>query len=739
MSSSELAIPKKTKRVHTPSLLQMEAVECGAASLGIMLRHFGRYEPLATLRKECGVSRDGSNAASVLRAARRFGMVAKGFSKSFDSLGDFDPPYIIFWHFNHFLVVEGIGKDKIFLNDPASGHRTVTMEEFEEGFTGVVIMMEPGEDFEKGGQKESVISGLKSRLKGFRSALLFAILAGFLLVVPGLVIPAFTGIFLDSILIDQRADWLRPLILAMVVAALAQGTLKFLQLNYLRRFRLSLAAKMSAQFFWHLLKLPVDFYSQRYAGEISERSQLNEKVAGVLSGQLAQTMIDMVMMVFYAALMFFYNQTLTWIGITCAVLNFVALKWLSGRRVEANMRLLQEYGKVSGTSIAGLQSMETIKASGMESGFFHRWSGYFANASNARVEIELANTTLSVLPGLLNSVTTMTVLVLGGYYVINNQLTIGSLVAFQILMRSFLRPVGTMVGLGKTMQELQGDMARLDDVLAHPPDKDPDDDVDITTGDGKPSRESLRLQGRVEIQNMSFGYNPNEPPLIEDFNLRLMPGQRVAFVGGSGSGKTTLAKIVCGLYKPWSGEILLDGVAREELPHSLISNSLSLVDQELLLFGGTVRENLTLWDSTIPDRVLIGACEDAEIWERVQALSGGLEGELSEGGSNLSGGERQRLEIARALANNPSILVLDEATSALDAESERLIAERINLRGCSCILVAHRLSTIRDCDEIIVLEKGKVMERGTHDQLWELDGVYAGLLKTDDGTEASEE
>ena len=729
------------RRVRTPSLLQMEAVECGAASLGMILAYHGKIVPLAELRRECGVSRDGSNAASLAKAARRYGLDTKGYSKDTEACLALRPPYIVFWGFNHFLVVEGRKGDKVFLNDPAVGHRKVSMEEFEDEFTGVVLTMSPDESFEKGGRSPGLLPAFRDRLKGFWGAVLFAAGAGFLLVIPGLMIPAFTQIFLDQVLIQGHDDWLQPLIFAMFVATLVLGVLKLLQLTVLRRLRLSLAAKMSAQFFRHLLRLPVDFYSQRYAGEIGDRSSLNDKVAGILSGQLAQTAIDLVMMVFYAGLMFFYNAQLTLVGIVCAALNAFALQRFSKWRVEANMRLLQEYGKVSGASIAGLQSMETIKASGMESGFFLRWAGHFANASNTRMDIEFTNAFLGIVPRLLSTAATMAVLVLGGYYVIDGRMTIGGLVAFQLLMRSFLRPVAGLVYLGQTIQDLRGDMARLDDVLAHPQDaslastgNELVGDGASANGNGQPvSQDTVRLQGYIELRDISFGYNPLAPPLIENFNLRLKPGQRVALVGGSGSGKSTIAKLVTGLYQPWEGQVLFDDVPRGELAPSLLANSLSMVDQDLIIFGGSVRENLTLWDTTVPDHLLGRACQDAEISDRVHALAGGFDAELNEGGGNLSGGERQRLEIARALVNDPSVLVLDEATSALDTESERLIVERIGLRGCSCLVVAHRLSTIRDCDEIIVLDHGKVVERGSHDELWKLDGVYAGLLRADGG------
>jgi ATP-binding cassette subfamily C protein len=730
-----MATLQRTKRARTPTLLQMEAVECGAASLGILLSYFGRHEPLATLRRECGVSRDGSNAASLMQAGETYGLESKAFSKEVSALfePDFAPPYVVFWNFNHFLVIEGLDqeKDKVFLNDPANGHRTVSMTEFEEAFTGIVLTFRPGEEFKKGGSKPSMIGALRTRMKGYYRTLAFAVLAGFLLVIPGLLAPAFTQIFLDRILIQGYSDWLKPLVICMGVLVIVHGLLKALQLVCLRRFRLSLSARLSAQFFRHILRLPVAFYAQRFSGEISDRSQLNEKIANVLSGTLAQTFIDVIMMVFYAALMFFYAPSLTWIAIGFALINFIALKKMGSWRVEANMRVLQESGKVSGASIAALQGIETMKASGMESGFFSKWSGYYANASNARQQVELTNAALGTLPDLLASISSMLILVVGGFFVIEGDMTIGMLVAFRILTMSFLRPVGNMVGLGQTIQELEGDLRRLDDVLAH--EQDPSEAAPELSEEEIQELDQVRLNGQLDVVDLSFGYNPTAPPLIENFNLSVRPGQRVALVGGSGSGKSTLAKLVAGLYQPLTGEVRLDGQPRAEIPKLIMSNSLSMVDQDLLLIGGSVRDNLTLWDDSVPEATLTEALKDAEIFDRVQALPGGLEAMLSEGGDNLSGGERQRLEIARALVNKPSILILDEATSALDTESERLIVERITMRGCTCLIVAHRLSTIRDCDEIIVLEKGKVVERGTHEDLWQSGGVYAGLLTSDEG------
>ncbi|MDJ0591780.1 MAG: NHLP family bacteriocin export ABC transporter peptidase/permease/ATPase subunit [Pleurocapsa sp. MO_226.B13] len=722
-------------RVKTPTILQMEAVECGAASLAIILAHYDRIVPLAELRIECGVSRDGSKASNLILAARRYGMVADGFKvEHLEQLKELSPPFIVFWNFNHFLVVEGLSKHWVFLNDPATGPRRISWEEFDEGFTGVVLVMEPGPDFNKGGRKPSVILGLIDRLRGSVGAILYCILAGFLLVLPGLAIPVFSQVFVDEILVENRTEWLRPLILGMILTTVWQGLLTLLRLRYLRKLRIKLSVGMSTRFLWHILRLPIRFYAQRYAGEVSNRASLNNKVAQVLSGQLATTVIDAVMVLFYALVMFAYDGVLTLIGICFSAINGLALQWVARHRIDANTRLVQDWGKAAGVGIAALQSIETLKASALESDFFSRWSGYYAKAASAQQELEVTNQILGILPIFLTSLTSMLILVVGGWRVMDGNLSIGMLVAFQSLMLSFQQPVNTLVDFGSTLQELEGDLNRLDDVLGNSLDPEVGKERRGDEEMGKIREREIsdsRLQGYVELRNITFGYSHVDPPLIENLSLSLQPGQRVALVGASGSGKSTLAKLICGLYQPWSGEILLDRTPRREIPREILASSLSLVEQDIFLFGGTVRDNLTLWDATVPDEQLVKACQDAAIHKTVMAIPGGYDGELLEGGVNLSGGQRQRLEIARALVRNPAILVMDEATSALDAQTEQIIVENLRSRKCSCILVAHRLSTIRDCDEIIVLEDGKVVQRGTHEELWQEGGVYGRLIRSE--------
>jgi NHLM bacteriocin system ABC transporter peptidase/ATP-binding protein len=703
--------------------LQLEAVECGAAALGIVLAHYGRWETLEVLRARCGVSRDGSKANNIVKAARNYGLLAKGFKKEPADLQAWKPPFIVFWNFNHFLVVEGFGRDKVYLNDPASGPRTVSAEEFDESFTGVALQFEPGPDFQKGGEKPSVIAALRPRLRGSRLALLYVVLAGLALVAPGLLAPTFGRVFVDDVLVGGEHGWVRPLLLAMALTALIRGGLTWLEQYYLGRLETKMALATASRFLWHVLRLPIEFFSQRAAGDIASRVRTNDRVASLLSGDLATTVLHVVMVVFYASLMLLYDPLLCLVGVAVAVFNILALRWVSRRRTDESRRLLQDRGKLMGTAMGGLQIIETLKATGAEADFFARWSGYQAKVMNAEQRLGASGQILDAVPPLLSAVSTVTILGLGALRVMDGHLSMGQLVAFQALMASFLTPVAGLVRLGGTLQEVEGDMARLDDVVGHAEDS-------LFTGSPSVSvPEGTRLSGAIELREITFGYSRLEPPLIEGFQLSLKPGARVALVGGSGSGKSTVAKLLAGLYQPWKGEIRFDDQLRQSLPRELITSSVAMVDQEIFLFEGSVRENITLWDATIPEALVLRAAKDAAIHDDIAARPGGYDVKVEEGGRNFSGGQRQRLEIARALVGNPSVLVLDEATSALDPLTEAEVDRNLRRRGCTCIIVAHRLSTIRDCDEILVLERGKVVQRGTHESMKDLAGPYADLIR----------
>jgi len=718
-------IDKKTyKRVSTPTLIQMEAVECGAAALGIVLSYYGLFITLEELREKCGVSRDGSKASNVLKAARGYKLAAKGFKYEVDELKYVKYPAIIHWNFNHFIVLEGFSSRGVHLNDPAEGPRVVTHEEFNESYTGIVLTFEPEPDFKKGGSKKSMLKSLIKRLPGARTALIYIVLAGLFLIIPGLVVPTFTKVFIDNILIGKTEEWLRPLLIGMAITAVLRAALTALQQHYLAMLEIKISLASSSKFFWHLLHLPIQFFSQRYAGDISARLQSNEETAKLLSGELATNAINSILVIFYVFLMLQYDVLLTLIGITIVFINIIFLRAVSRYRVDQNQKLLQIRGKFMGEAVSGLSIIETLKASGSESDFFARTAGMHANVVCASQQMDAVNEILSCVPSFLTSLNSALILGIGGLKVMEGTLTLGMLVAFQSLMSSFIEPANRLVQLGSSLQELEGGMNRVDDVMNYRIDP-------RFNQKGRSLAEfNPRLSGMLELKNLTFGYSRLEPPLIEDFNLKLKPGMRVALVGNSGSGKSTVAKLVSGLYEPWGGEILFDGVPRNEIPSIVLSNSIAMVDQEISMFEGAIKDNISLWDYSVPDFSIHSAAKDAAIHNDISFRPQAYDGKVEEGGRNFSGGQRQRLEIARALAIEPTIMILDEATSALDPQTEKIIDESIARRGCSCIIVAHRLSTIRDCDEIIVMEYGKIVCRGTHDELIaDPDNAYSRLVR----------
>jgi NHLM bacteriocin system ABC transporter peptidase/ATP-binding protein len=715
------------RRVRTPTVLQMEAVECGAAALAIVLAHYHRWVPLEQLRVACGVSRDGSKASNMVKAARAFGLVAKGYKKEPGALRAMAPPMILHWNFNHFVVLDGFKKRTVYLNDPASGPRTVTDEELDQAFTGVVMTFLPGAEFRPGGGAPSLVAALRQRLTGMRAALVFVLLTGLALVVPGLAVPAYSKVFVDEILLAGHRQWMGPLVGLMAVTALAATVLVWLQQSYLLRMETKMALAGSSRFLRHVLRLPLEFFNQRFAGDISSRVAINDQVAVLLSRDLASSALGALVLVFYAALMLRYDVLLTVVGLVIVSLNVAALRYVSRQRVDGNRRLLQDRGKLLSTAIGGLHMIETLKAMGSESDLFARWAGYQAKVVNARQDLERYTHVLAIVPPTLSALNTAVILGVGGLRVIHGDLSLGGLVAFQVLMLGLMAPIERLVNLGSQLQTAEGDMNRLDDVLRYRPEST----IEVQAFEPPPADRPVRLAGQLQLRGVSFGYSRLDPPLIEGFDLMLRPGARVALVGGSGSGKSTVAKLVLGLYEPWEGEILFDGQARREVPRLLLANSLAFVDQTIFLFEGSVRDNLVLWDSTVPLPQVIAAARDACVHEVIAAKVGGYDSVVQEDGANFSGGQRQRLEIARALVGNPSLLVLDEATSALDPVTEAQIDQNLRRRGLTCLIIAHRLSTIRDADEIIVLDKGKIAQRGTHEQLKDLDGAYARLISTE--------
>lgn len=712
-------MPKVEK---VPVIMQMEALECGAASLCMILAYYGKWLPLELVRSDCGVSRDGSSAKNVLKAARNYGLKADGYRMEPSSLRSINFPAIIHWNFNHFVVLNGFKKDKAVLNDPGRGTVEVTMEEFDKSFTGIVLRFEKTESFVPEGKPKSVLGFAMKRLKGTGAAFAFVILTGMLTAGIDMITPLFSRVFMDNILSGKNPEWLMPFITAMSVTLLFQFVVGVVESVYWLKIEGKLAIEANASFMWHVLRLPVEFFSQRFAGDIASRQSSNESIASTLIGKLSPIFMNIILLVFYLAVMLKYSIVLSLVGIAAAILNMLVLRVISRKRVNMSRVMQRDGGKLSGVTMSGFEMIETIKASGAENGFFERWAGYFARQGNAQNSFSKSNMVYGLIPSLLQQIANIAVLMIGVYLILDGEFTIGMLMAFQGFLSSFLSPVNQLVGVGQSFIEMRSQMERVEDVMNYKPDVEDNGQSAIDDG------QFGKLKGGIRIDNITFGYNKLSPPLIEDFSINLKQGGSVAFVGGSGSGKSTLAKLISGLYSPWMGEIRFDGLLKKDVDRSIFTGSLAVVDQDIVLFEDTILNNITMWDKSIDEAAVIAACKDAQIHEEIVQREGGYSHVIMEGGKNFSGGQRQRFEIARALAQQPSILILDEATSALDAKTEQLIMEAVKARGITLIIVAHRLSTIRDCDEIIVLDKGKAIERGRHEELMRLDGKYAALI-----------
>lgn len=718
--------PVQAGCVRVPVIMQMEALECGAACLAMVLAYYGKWVPLEQVRADCGVSRDGSNARNMVRAARSYGLIAKGCRYEPDTLrrlGSF--PCIIHWNFNHFVVLDGFKGDKALLNDPAKGSYAVSMETFDQSFTGICLLFEPGADFQPGGKPKSVFAFARKRLDGAGAAVAFMLLTTFITSLIGIIYSVFSHIFLDRLLTGENVGWLGGFTLALVLFGAVRLAVEWIMAVYSLRINGKLAIVGSTSFMWKVLPT-MAFFSQRMAGDIQQRQNSNAAIAGSMVKVLAPLAIDAALMLFYLVVMFRYSVLLTLMGVASIVINLSLSRLIAKKRVNITRVQQRDEGKLAGATVAGIEMIETIKSSGAENGFFERWAGYQASVNTQKVRYEKLSQYLGALPSLVSSVTNSAVMMAGVWLTINGEFTAGMILAFQGFLTEFGEPAMTLVSAGQTIQEMRTDMERVEDVMQYP--------EDAVYGPETQLRDDVeydKLSGSVVMRGVTFGYSRLAEPLIEDFDLTLKPGSRVALVGASGCGKSTIAKLIAGLYQPWSGEILFDGKPINEIDRSVFTGSLAVVDQDIILFEDTISNNIKMWDSSIEDFEMILAARDASLHEDIMQREGGYNCKLAEGGKDLSGGQRQRLEIARVLAQDPTIIILDEATSALDARTEYEVVRSINERGITCIVVAHRLSTIRDCDEIIVLDHGKVTERGTHEELYALGGAYTRLISNE--------
>ena len=725
LSDKTVPSPVQGKVAKVPVVMQMEALECGAASLAMILAYYKRFVPLERLRSDCGVSRDGSNAKNILRAARNYGLTSKATLYNVEGLkknGQF--PCIIHWNYNHFVVLDGFKGDSAILNDPARGVVKVSAEEFEKAFTGIYLGFAPSENFHPGGRRRSVLAFARERLQGTKTAILFVVVTTILVSLIGIIKPAFQRVFLDRIITGENVDWVYPFMSALMLLMLTELVVGCVKSIYTYKIEGKLAVIANSKYMWHILRLPMEFFSQRMAGDIADRQRKNETVAKELIQTLAPVTLNAVLTVVYLAVMFSYSAPLACIGVAATVINLLVANYISQKRINVTRVQMRDAGKLSGVTVTGIEMIETIKSSGAENGFFGRWSGYQASVNTQNVKYVKINQYLGAVPELVSALANTLVLGIGIYLVIAGEFTVGMVTAFQSVMSLFNAPTKSLINAGQKLQEMRSNMERIEDVMNY--------DTDIVDCDEEDALDEhvsySKLSGAIEMKHITFGYSKLAEPLIQDFNLSVKPGSSVAFVGSSGCGKSTLAKLISGLYKPWEGEITFDGAKISDINRSVFTGSVAVVDQDIILFEDTIANNIKMWDSSIEDYEMIIAARDAHIHDDIRARNGGYQCRIIEGGRDFSGGQCQRLEIARVLAQDPTIVIMDEATSALDAKTEHEVVQSIRDRGITCIVIAHRLSTIRSCDEIIVLDNGRVAERGTHDELMQQNGMYTKLI-----------
>ena len=706
-----------------PQVMQMEALECGAASLAMVCAYWGLWKPLEEVRRDCGVSRDGSSALNIVKAARSYGLAAKGYRLEPDQLREMATfPCIVHWNFNHFVVVRGFKGDKVYLNDPARGECKVDVQAFDEAFTGICLCFEPGPDFKPGGAPASIREFAMERLRGSRTALAFVALTSVIAALVSLASPVLSQVFTDRLLTGESPEWLVPFMAILGGIAAIQVVVSALRAVYLLRVEGKMSVVSNASFIWKVLHLPMEFFSQRMVGDVVARAGSNAQVAQRMVGQLAPLLINFAMLLVYLFIMVSYSPILAAIGVASTVLNIFMARVISARRVNITRVQMRDQANLSSSTMAGISMIETIKASGAEGGFFRRWGGYQAGANAQSVKFARLNQYLGLVPSLISSLSNIAVMMVGVLLVVRGEFTVGMVLAFQGFLSQFSSPAQSLISTMQTFQEMRTDMERIKDVM------DYEDDPMSRAPHVSDGQACAKLRGGVHMEHVTFGYSRLAAPLVTDFSIDVPPGGSVAFVGPSGCGKSTLAKLVSGLYQPWEGEVSFDGTPLGQVPREVLTGSLAVVDQDIVLFNDTIANNIRLWDSSIEDYEVILAARDAGIHDAIVARDGGYEHKLIEGGRDFSGGQRQRMEIARALAQDPTILIMDEATSALDAKTEAEVMRAIKRRGITTIIIAHRLSAIRDCDEIVVLDHGRVVERGTHDELYAAGGVYTRLV-----------
>lgn len=712
----------KHKISRVPVVMQLEAVECGAACLAMILAYYKKWVPLEQLRKDCGVSRDGVNALNIVEAAELYNLESEGSLYEIDEIKkEATFPCIIHWNFDHFVVLKGFKHNRAYINDPESGQCSVSMEEFDKSFTGVCLEFKPTKEFQPSGQRKSILKFAKKRLKGATKALVFTgIVVGVGLII-NFIFPVFQRVLVDNLLTNDDKLGMYIFLIAFGSLALIYLMIEFIDAIHSLRIKGRFAVNGTTTYMWKVLNLPIEFFSQRYANDIKSRKDTNATIANVLINIFIPIFLQSIVVIFYLIVMFNYSWLLSLIGLSALVVDMLAAYLVSQKRINLSRAAVRDKAKLDSTTVSGISMIETIKAGGTENGLFTNWAGYQANYNNREVKLIKFNNGLTAFLDFASTFADTAIILVGIILIMNNRLTIGLLMAFQGFMASFFAPAQSVVESGQELMEMRTEMERLDDVMEY------QNDTIIGESDGK-DYSNNKLTGNIKIANITFGYARLAPPLLKDFSLNIKKGESVAFVGNSGSGKSTLIKLIIGLHSPWQGSITFDNLLLKDIPKNRFSTSVSIVSQEIKLFEDTIMNNVKMFNSNVSNEDVIRGCKDAQIHEEIIKRENGYNSILSEDGRNLSGGQRQRLELARVLASNPGIIVLDEATSALDAKTEFNVIKAIKKRGLTNLIVAHRLSTIRSCDKIVVLQKGKILDQGKHEELIKRCPYYKKLV-----------
>ncbi len=707
------------KYARTPTVYQMEATECGAASLAMILAYFGSHIPLEKLRIETGVSRDGCNAGNIMKAAKRLGLECHGYRREPEALRKLTPPCIIHWNFNHFVVLEGFRGKHAYLNDPACGRRKLTMEELDEGFTGVVLTFAVTPDFHRCKSDNGTLEFLKERLQGSGSAVAKMVFTGLLLVFPGVVLPVLSQVFMDNVIVGADMSWFRGVILFMAAAVLMQALLSFYSGALLQRLRSKMIMMSGYKFLSKLLRLPIGFFDQRYVGDLTGRADNNVSVCDFLAGDLADTALNIFSAVFFLVLLCVYSPLLTLIACAAAAINLVIAKLGADSISKTVMKQRQDSGRLAGAVCAGLSITGTLKASGAENEYTGRILGYSAKEAVTEQRLNRLQQIISVVPGVVTQLSSVGVLLAGAVLVIRGEFTVGMLLAFNSLYSSFSQPVDQLVGMVQKIQTVRADISRVQDINNY--------GADPKFSSTAVQKNTSKLEGRVELRDISFVYSTLEKPLVQGLSFRLNSGSSVAFVGPSGCGKSTLMKLLLGFESPVSGKIYYDGKDIESLDKRELRKKFGVVLQDGKLISGSIFENITITAPRATVKDVNAVAEAVGLKDDIDRMPMGLHTVLSEDCGTISGGQQQRILIARAIISKPSILFFDEATSALDNITQAMVCSSLEKLNATRIVIAHRLSTIMKCDRIIVLDSGKIAEQGTFDELMAANGLFSSL------------